>query len=125
MANEPEARQIADIKFDRKNLYREETITDLKVGTIQRLTPIKIDGTKDQSRDPLFVGQTQLLSQSGPVPVSSRIEATTLEEAIRLFPETMQKAVERLVDEVKQLQREQMSRIVVPGQAPGGPKIIT
>ena len=125
MANEPEARQIADIKFDRKNLYREETITDLKVGTIQRLTPIKVDGTKDQSRPHLFVGQTQLLSQSGPVPVSSRIEAETLEEAIRLFPETMQKAVERLVDEVKQLQREQMGRIVVPGQTPGGPKIIT
>ncbi|MCE2390016.1 MAG: cytoplasmic protein [Proteobacteria bacterium] len=116
---------MADIKFDRKNLYREETITDLKVGTIQRLTPIKVDGTKDQSRPHLFVGQTQLLSQSGPVPVSSRIEAETLEEAIRLFPETMQKAVERLVDEVKQLQREQMGRIVVPGQTPGGPKIIT
>ena len=123
MANEPS--QIADIKFDRRNLYREETITDLKVGTIQRLTPIKVDGTKDQSRPAIFVGQTQLLSQGGPVPVSSRIEAETLEEAIRLFPETMQKAVEKLVDDVKQLQREQMNRIVVPGQAPGGSKIIT
>jgi len=124
VANEP--RQLAEIKFDRKNLYREETVTDLKVGTIQRLVPIKVDGTRDQSREPLFVGQTQLISQGGPLPVSSRIEATDLEEAIRLFPATMQKAVEKLVDEVKQLQREQMGRIVVPGgQAPSGPRIIT
>ena len=120
-----ESRQLSEIKFDRKNLYREETVTDLKVGTIQRLVPIKVDGTKDQGREPIFVGQTQLISQGGPLPVSSRIEAETLEEAIRLFPATMQKAVEKLVDEVKQLQREQMGRIVVPGQAPGGPKIIT
>jgi hypothetical protein len=37
----------------------------------------------------------------------------------------MQRAVDRLVEQVKQLQRDQLSRIVVPGQTPGVPKIIT
>jgi hypothetical protein len=117
--------RLSDVKFDRKNLYREETITDLKVGTIQRLVPIKTDGSRDTAREVIFVGQTQLLSQAGPVPVSARIEAADLEEALRKFPETMQRAVDRLVEQVKQLQREQLSRIVVPGQTPGVPKIIT
>jgi hypothetical protein len=124
VAEEQPAR-LADVKFDRKNLYREETITDLRVGTIQRLVPIKTDGSRDPGREILFVGQTQVISQAGPVPISARIEAQDLEEAIRKFPDAMQRAVDRLVEQVKQLQRDQLSRIVVPGQTPGVPKIIT
>ena len=123
MANEPS--QIADIKFDRRNLYREETITDLKVGTIQRLTPIKVDGTKDQS-------PPRHLRGPDATPLAGWTRAGFLahrggdsRRGDPSVPETMQKAVEKLVDDVKQLQREQMNRIVVPGQAPGGSKIIT
>ena len=116
---------VEEIKLDRKNLYREETFTDLKVGSIQRLVPIKADGKRDESREPIFVGQTQLISQAGPVPVSARIEAADLDEALRKFPQAMRKAVDQLVEEVNRMRREQQSRIVVPGQDPLGPKIIT
>jgi hypothetical protein len=114
-----------EIKLDRKNLYREEVITDLRVGSLQRLVPIKPDGKRDEAREILYVGQTQIMSQAGAIPVSARIEALDLEDALRKFPQAMQKAVENLVEEVNRLRREQMSRIVVPGRDVPGPKIIT
>ena len=118
-------RSPSEIKLDRRNLYREETITDLRVGSIQRLVPIKPDGKRDEAREVLYVGQTQIMSQAGAIPVSARIEAIDLEDALRKFPQAMQKAVENLVEEVNRLRREQMSRIVVPGRDVPGPKIIT
>ncbi len=106
---------IGDVQVDRTNLYREETFTDLRVATIQRLTPIKPDGTPDNTRPVLFVGQTQLLSQAGPVPLTCPIEAASLEEALEKFPEAVKQGVERLIQEAREIQREEASRIVVPG----------
>lgn len=119
MANEQNP--LADIKVDRDNLYREESITDLKVATLRRLVPIKLDGTEDDSRDTVYTGETTLMSDRGPLPIQCQIEAKTLEEAIDKFPESVQKAVERLIEQAREMQREQMNRIVVPGQGgPGG-----
>ena len=56
----------------------------------------------------------------GPVPVSCRIEATSLEDATAKFPEAMKEAIERLVEEAREMQRREASRIVVPGVAPSG-----
>ncbi len=106
---------IGDIQVDRTNLYREETFTDLRVATIQRLTPIKPDGTSDDTRPTLFIGQTQLLSQAGPVPLTCPIEAASLEEAMDKFPEAVKQGVERLIEEAREMQRHEASRIVVPG----------
>ena len=114
-----------EIKLDRRNLYREEVITDLRMGSIQRLVPIKPDGKRDEAREVLYVGQSQIMSQAGMIPVSARIEAIDLEDALRKFPQAMQKAIENLVEEVNRMRREQMSRIVVPGRDMPGPKIIT
>ena len=36
------------------------------------------------------------------------------------FPEAIQAAVERLIEEAKEIRRREASRIVVPGQMPGG-----
>jgi hypothetical protein len=104
-----------EIAVDRDNLYREEAFTDLKVASLQRLTPIKPDGSPDESREVLFVGQTQLMSQAGPVPVHFPIEAKSLAEAMEKFPEAVNRAVERLIEEAREIQREEASRIVVPG----------
>jgi hypothetical protein len=114
---------LGDIAVDPNNLYREETFTDLKVATLQRLTPIKPDGSSDPSRETLYVGQTQLLSQAGPVPVHCPIEASSLSEAMEKFPAAVKQAVERLVEEAREIQRQEASRIVVPG-APGGGRIL-
>src|SRR5205085_6636596 len=42
--------KLDELKVDAANLYREEVFSDLRVATIRRLTPIKIDGTNDDSR---------------------------------------------------------------------------
>jgi hypothetical protein len=116
---------IGEISVDTDNLYREETFTDLKVASIRRLTPIRADGSDDDSRPPLFMGETTLMSQRGPLPVQAPIEATTLEEAFAQFPEAVNKAVEQLIDQAREMQRQEASRIVVPGQGHAGSKIIT
>ena len=111
---------IAEIEVDKTNLYREELYTDLKIASIRVLTPVKVDGAIDTSRPVLYSGETQLMSQMGPVPVHAPIDAANLEEAIAKFPEAVNQAVERLMEEAREIQRREASRIVVPGQAPPG-----
>ena len=45
---------VSEIEVDVANLYREETFTDLKVATLQQLTPVKPDGSRDESRETIF-----------------------------------------------------------------------
>jgi hypothetical protein len=104
-----------ELRLDESELYREETFTDLKVGSIRRLSPVTADGKPDTGRPILFVGQTQLLTQVGPLPVQARIEARTLEEAIAKFPAAIEEAVAAMMDELRDMQRREASRIVVPG----------
>lgn len=111
---------LGDISVDKNNLYREETFTDLKVASIRRLTPIQIDGSDDSSRPVIFVGETTLMSARGPLPINCPIEATTLAEALTAFPQAVQDAVERLMEEAREMQRQEANRIVVPGQGGGG-----
>ena len=121
--SEQETAITGDLTVDAENLYREETFTDLKIASMRRLTPVRLDGSDDPDRPVLFIGETQLMSQRGPLPIQCPIEAQTLEEAIEKFPASMNAAVERMVEEVRELQRQEASRIVVPGQAPPGGKI--
>ncbi|MED5262329.1 MAG: hypothetical protein VX574_08040 [Myxococcota bacterium] len=118
---ENEERPLADIQVDAENLYREETFTDLRIATLRRLTPIRSDGSEDSSRSVRFIGETQLMSARGLLPVSAPIDAPTIDEAIAQFPEAINQAVERLIEEARELQRQEASRIVVPGQGPMGP----
>ena len=120
---ESEQKPLSEINVDTENLYREETFTDLQVATLRRLTPVKSDGTPDDSRPVLFMGETQLMSARGLLPVSCSIEATTLEEAIAKFPDAVNETVERMVEQAREMQRQEASRIVVPGQGGMGPKI--
>lgn len=129
--NRPDVRDVREIQVDASNLYREEVFTDLKVGTIRRLTPVRSDGSTDPDRPLLFSGETQLLTQAGLIPVHAPIEASSLEQAIAHFPEAVNRAVERLMEEARELQRREASRIVVPGSpgfggpgmGPGGGKL--
>ena len=105
-----------DLKLDENNLYREESFTDLKTGAIRRLSPVKKDGSGDESREPIFMAHTQLMSPNGPLPVSCMIEAASLPEAVRMFPDVVRKEVERIVELAQKTRREESSRIIVPGQ---------
>ena len=104
MPSRPEKAEI-NLNVDRNNLYREDSVTDIKVGAIRRLTPIKADGSDDDSRDPIFMGQTQLMSPSGPLFLQSLLEARTLEEAIEEFPAAMQKEVEKAMAQAEKEQQ--------------------
>jgi len=105
MPSRPEKAEI-NLNVDRNNLYREDSVTDVKVAAIRRLTPIKADGSDDDSRDPIFMGQTQLMSPSGPLLLQSLLEARTLEEAMDKFPAAMQKEVEKAMAQAEKNHKE-------------------
>ena len=115
-------RQHIDFTVDKSNLYREEAITDIRVASIRRLVPINVDGTDDESRPPVFMAQTQLMSPEGPVPLQASLRAVTIEEAIDEFPEAMHKALDHVVKKIEKMRQEQKrnpdndSRIIVPGK---------
>jgi len=104
-------RVVGDLSVDASNLYREESYTDLKVASLRRLVPVLV------RREPRWIASTQLMSQVGPVPVSAIIEARTLQEAIAKFPEAVGRAVEEMIEEAREIQRSEASRIVVPDTA--------
>ena len=73
-----------EFKIDKNEIYREESFTDLKVGAIRRLTPIKSDGGDDEDRKPIFIGNSQIMSPEGPLPIQVQIKVNTFEEALDL-----------------------------------------
>jgi hypothetical protein len=110
----------ADIAMDGAGLYREETFTDRRVGTLQRLTPITPSGATDTARPVLYVGQTQVLTPAGALPLSFEVPAESLEDAVAEFGEHAKQALARTMRLLEELRREQASSIIVPGSAPPG-----
>lgn len=115
MAQRPEA----DPRMDAAALYREEIVTDRKVGTIRMLTPLSADGTTDASRTILYLGEAQIMTGAGPLPISFEIEAANLAEAVDKFGESAKEAIERTVRDLQDMRRQQASSIVVPGAGGG------
>ncbi|NIR30093.1 MAG: hypothetical protein GWN84_12420 [Gammaproteobacteria bacterium] len=116
-----ESTATTELDVDTENLYREETFTDLRAASVRRLTPVNPDGSPDSERETMFIGDTTLMTQVGPMPVQFGIEAETLEQAFKKFPEGVKGAIERLNERAKEMAREEASRIVVPqGGVPPG-----
>jgi hypothetical protein len=109
-----------DIAMDSASLYREETFTDRRVGTLQRLTPITAAGATDPARPVLYVGQTQVLTPAGALPLTFEVPAISLDEAVAKFGELAKQALARTMRRLEELRREQASSIIVPGSAPPG-----
>ena len=109
-----------ELKMDAASLYREDTYTDRKIGTIRILTPVTPDGATDPGRKVLYVGETQLLTTGGLLPLVFEIEANSLREAIGSFADGAEAAIERTRREIEQLRREAASQIIVPDRMPGG-----
>ena len=121
MAQRPEA----DPRMDSTSLYREDIITDRKVGTIRMLTPLKVDGSTDAARPVIFMGEAQIMTGAGPLPISFKIDATRLADAVDKFGDAAKEAIERTVRDLQELRRQAASSIVVPqggmsGLGPGG-----
>lgn len=113
--------ETLDLKIDPENLYREENYTDLKVGSIRKLVPVRMDGGRDSSRTDIYVGSTELMTPGGPLPVQARLMANSFNEAIDIFPQTMAAAIDEMMREIQKMaeaqKRKDDSRIIVPGQS--------
>jgi hypothetical protein len=115
-----------DPQMDVAALYQEEMFTDRKVGAIRRLTPVTGEGAVDTSRPVLFIGQAEIMTNMGPVPINFEIEGKTLSEAVQGFSVAAAAAVERTVQQIQEMRRQAASQLVVPSGGmpnlgPGGP----
>ena len=117
MAQKPDDR---DPKMDAASLYREEIITDRKVGTIRMLTPVKKDGSADASRAVIYIGEAQLMTNVGTLPINFELEAPTLDQAVAKFSDAAKEAVERTMKDLQEMRRQAASQIVVPQGGMGG-----
>ncbi|MFW6052430.1 MAG: cytoplasmic protein [Desulfosalsimonas sp.] len=123
MPNGAEGQNI-DFTVNKNNLYREESVTDLKVASIRKMVPIKPDGSEDPDRSPVFFGSTQLMTPEGPLPIQSELSASTLDEAMNEFPSAMRKALDQTIERLKQMQQQQQGQ-GQGQQQQGGSRIYT
>ena len=103
-----------DPQMDVDGLYQEDNFTDRRVGAIRRLTPVRPDASVDPTRPVLFIGQAEIMTNMGPVPLSFEIEGKTLAEAVDGFSAAAQVAIERTVQQIQEMRRQQASQLVVP-----------
>jgi hypothetical protein len=116
MSSSSDGRQAA---MDLTQVYREDTFTDRKVGTIRRLTPVSADGSADGARPVIFVGQAQVMTPMGAIPISFELEAASLNAAIEKFGPAAEQAVQQTMRELQEIRREQASSLVIPDAAGG------
>lgn len=119
MTNKPEGK-APEPKMDPASLYREEIYTDRKMGTIRVMTPVKTDGGTDAARKTIYVGEAQLLTQMGALPLNFEIEANSLQDAIDKYGPAVKLAFERAMQEIQEMRRQASSSIVLPGAGGAG-----
>jgi hypothetical protein len=112
--------ELSELKMDPASLYREDVYTDRRMGTIRVMTPVTGEGTIDLTRAILYVGETQILTSVGALPVVFEIEAKSLGEAAEKFADAAKVGVERTMRQLQELRREAASSIVVPDRMPPG-----
>ena len=95
--------------MDAANLYTEEIITDRKVGTIRVLTPVTTEGRRDAERPMVFVGEAQIMTQMGPLPINFEIEAETVAEAVAKYGEAAKQGVRDTIERIRRAQEKAMA----------------
>ncbi|MCH8057410.1 MAG: hypothetical protein IIB78_06040 [Proteobacteria bacterium] len=108
-----------EIQMDAAKLYLEEVFTDNAVGTLRRLSPVTATGDPDATRSIQFVGATQVLTSAGPLPLSFEIDGESLAEAAANFGDAAKAAFEKTMEELKEMQRQHASSIVIPRAGTG------
>jgi hypothetical protein len=119
MASRPDER-LTEPKMEPDSLFLEEIFTDRRVGTIRRLTPVKGDGTPDAARPVMYVGETQIMTSVGALPINFEIDAKDLADAAAKFGPEAKDAIERTVRDLQEMRRQAASSIVVPQGGMGG-----
>ena len=94
-------------EVDINTLYKEETYTDMKSASVRKLTPIKADGSPDESRIIKYIGHADLISPQGPIPIQTELSANSLEKAFSELPQAMTKAAHEVRQEYDRLMEQQ------------------
>ncbi len=113
--SEQDALDAMKSDMDANNLYTEETVTDRKVGTIRVMTPILPTGARDHERPMLFIGEAQVMTQMGPLPISFEIPAQTVAEAVAAYGESAKAGIRETIEKLQAMRREAAHQIVTPG----------
>jgi hypothetical protein len=111
--------QLPDINIDETSLVKEEVYSDQKIGSIRVLTPVLLSGEIDTSRSVTYFGQTQVMTPGGALPLNFELKGNDLASAIAAFGDAAKESMEQTMKEIEDYQREQASKIVVPGQSAG------
>jgi hypothetical protein len=77
-------------------------------------------GSPDPGRPVAYLGETQILTPAGSIPIAFEIEAASLGEAAEKFAGLAKEAIDRTVRELQELRRQASSSIVVPQGPIGG-----
>ncbi len=110
-------------QWTRASLYQEETFTDRRVG--HAAAPDA--GTRPRARGHcppvLYVGQTQVLTPAGALPLSFEVPPRRSTMPSRSSARRAKQALARTMRRLEELRREQASSIIVPGSGavPGVP----
>lgn len=111
-----------DAEMDANDLYREEVVTDRRVGTIRVLQPITSAGTNDPARRAQYIGEAQIMTSVGALPLSFELPDESLAAAVAGYGAAAKEAMDRAMREIQEMRRQAASSIVVPG-AGGGPAL--
>jgi hypothetical protein len=117
---ERQDQRLPEPKMDPAALFREEVITDRKVGTIRVLSPIRSDGSMDAGRKTLYLGEAQIYTTMGTLPLSFELDADSLSDAVTKYAAAAKQAVEQAVRELDDMRRQAASSIVIPKAGAGG-----
>ncbi len=116
-----------DATMDATSLYREEIYTDRAAATLRVLVPVTKDGTPDSARETVYMGEAQILTNMGPLPINFEIDARSLADAIAKYGDAAKAGVENAMRELQEMRRQASSSLVIPqGGVPnlgGGGKI--
>jgi hypothetical protein len=119
MTMTPEPKK-AEPKMDPNALFKEEVFTDHQTGSLRRLTPVKADGSPDTVRKTVYIGEAQLLTSAGALPLSFEIDAQSLGEAAQKYGAGVKLAYEQALEEFQELRRRASSGLVLPGAGASG-----
>ena len=103
-----------DTSLDLANLYTEATLTDRRTGVIRILTPVGVDGERDVARPVLYRGETQIMTQMGPLPVQFDIPAKNTQEAVEKFSDAAKQGIKDMLAKIREMRREAASQIGTP-----------
>ena len=103
-------RNAHDAAMDAAALYREEIVTDRKIGTIRMLVPIIADGTAGRrAQDASIAGEAQIMTNMGALPVSFDIDADNLADAVASYGDAARAGIERTMKELQEMRRQASS----------------